>query len=83
MFYESVTVSAGMELSYNTSGLLDHSGYNVSVRATNQFGVGDFTEEVTVWTEERGECVALHTYKLYAHCAIIHTHTHTHTHSLA
>ena len=79
MFYESVTVSAGMELSYNTSGLLDHSAYNVSVRATNQYGVRDFSEEVTVWTEERGECVALYTYKLYAHCAIIHTHTHTHT----
>ena len=55
MFYESVTVSAGIELSYSTSGLLAHSAYNVSVRATNQYGVGDFSEEVTVRTEEGGE----------------------------
>ena len=57
IFYRAVTVSAGMELSYNISGLLAHSAYNVSVRATNQYGVGDFSEEVTVRTEEGGECV--------------------------
>ena len=53
-FYESVTVSAERELSYNISGLLPYSAYNVSVRATNQYGVGDFSEEVTVRTEEEG-----------------------------
>ena len=53
-FYEAVTVYARMELSYNISGLLPHSAYNVSVRATNQYGVGDFSEEVTVRTEEEG-----------------------------
>ena len=57
MFYEAVTVSAGMELSYNISDLMAYSAYNVSVRATNQYGVGDFSEEVTVRTEEGGECV--------------------------
>ena len=56
-FYEAVTVSAGMELSYNVSDLMPYSAYNVSVRATNQYGVGDFSEEVTVRTEEGGECV--------------------------
>ena len=56
IFYRAVTVSAGMELSYNTSGLMAYSAYNVSVRATNQYGVGDFSEEVTVWTGEGGEC---------------------------
>ena len=55
-FLEAVTVSAGMELSYNISGLLPYSAYNVSVRATNQYGVGKFSEEVTVQTEEGGEC---------------------------
>ena len=53
-FYKAVTVSAGMELSYNISGLMAHSAYNVSVRATNQYGVGEFSEEVTVRTEEGG-----------------------------
>ena len=57
MFYEAVTVSAGMQLSYNISVLLPYSAYNVSVRATNQYGVGDFSEEVTVRTEEEGVCV--------------------------
>ena len=61
-FYEAVTVSAGMKLSYNISGLMPHSAYNVSVRATNQYGVGDFSEEVAVQTEEGGECVL--------HCAV-------------
>ena len=56
IFYRAVTVSAGMELSYNISGLLAYSAYNVSVRATNQYGVGDFSEEVTVRTGEGGEC---------------------------
>ena len=53
-FYEAVTVSAGMELSYNISGLLPYSAYNVSVRAINQYGLGDFSEEVIVRTEEEG-----------------------------
>ena len=57
MFYEAVTVSAGMELSQAIPGLLPYSAYNVSVRATNQYGVGDFSEEVTVRTEEGGEGV--------------------------
>ena len=56
-FYEAVTVYARMELSYDISGLMPYSAYNVSVRATNQYGVGDFSEEVTVRTEEGGECV--------------------------
>ena len=58
MFYEAVTVSAGTELSYIISGLMAYFSYkcNVSVRATNQYGVGDFSEEVTVRTEEGGEC---------------------------
>ena len=51
-FYEVVTVSAGMQLSSTISGLMAYSVYNVSVRATNQYGVGDFSEEVTVRTEE-------------------------------
>ncbi len=55
-FSEAVTVSAGMQLSYNISGLMAYSAYNVSVRATNQYGAGDFSEEVTVRTEEGGEC---------------------------
>ena len=55
-FYSTITVSAGMELSYNILGLMAHSAYNVSVRATNQYGVGDFSEEVTVRTGEGGEC---------------------------
>ena len=60
-FYEAVTVFARMAMSYDISGLMAHSAYNVSVRATNQYGVGDFSEEVTVRTEEGGEyvCVAL------------------------
>ena len=53
-FYEVVTVSAGMQLSNTISGLMAYSVYNVSVRATNQYGVGDFSEEVTVRTEEEG-----------------------------
>ena len=61
-FYEAVTVSAGMNMSYDILGLVTHSTYNVSVRATNQYGVGDFSEEVTVRTEEGGECVL--------HCAV-------------
>ena len=57
-FYRTVTVSVGMTLSVNISGLMAHSAYNVSVRGTNQYGVGDFSEEVTVRTEEGGECVS-------------------------
>ncbi len=56
-FYEAVTVSAGMTLNLSISDLMAYSAYNVSVRATNQYGVGDFSEEVTVRTEEGGECV--------------------------
>ena len=56
-FFVAVTVPVGMTLSYNISGLMPYSVYNVSVRATNQYGVGDFSEEVTVRTEEGGECV--------------------------
>ena len=53
-FYETVTVSVGMTLSLNIPGLMAYSAYNVSVRATNQYGVGEFSEEVTVRTEEGG-----------------------------
>ena len=53
-FNSTITVSAEMELSYNISDLMAYSAYNVSVRATNQYGVGDFSEEVTVRTEEEG-----------------------------
>jgi len=60
MFYEAVTVYAGMELSYRISGLMAYSAYNVSVRATNQYGVGDFSEKVTARTEEGSECVLHH-----------------------
>ena len=57
-FYSPMTVSAGMAMSYTISGLMAYSAYNVSVRATNQYGVGDFSEGVTVRTEEGGECVS-------------------------
>ncbi len=66
-FNKRVTVSAEMELSYNISGLMAYSAYNVSVRATNQYGAGDFSEEVTVRTEEGSECTlkcAVHEYWL-------------------
>ena len=53
-FYRTVTVPAGMTQSYTVSGLMAYSAYNVSVRATNQYGVGEFSEEVTVRTEEGG-----------------------------
>ena len=53
-FFNVVIVSAGMRLSRTISGLMAYSAYNVSVRATNQYGVGDFSEEVTVRTEEGG-----------------------------
>ncbi len=55
-FFEVVTVAPTMNLSVTISGLLPYSAYNVSVRATNQYGVGDFSEEVTVRTEEGSEC---------------------------
>ena len=54
-FNEAVTVTAEMTLNLNIVGLMPYSAYNVSVRATNQYGVGDFSEEVTVRTEEAGE----------------------------
>ena len=53
-FFGRNTASAGMMLSYNILGLMAYSAYNVSVRATNQYGVGEFSEEVTVRTEEGG-----------------------------
>ena len=53
-FYGTVTVPVGKSLSYNILGLMAYSTYNVSVRATNQYGVGKFREEVPVRTEEGG-----------------------------
>ena len=53
-FYGTVIVPAGMTLSYNILGLMAYSAYNVSVRATNQYGVGDYSEDVTVQTAEGG-----------------------------
>ena len=53
-FYRTVTVSAGKIQSYTISGLMAYSAYNVSVRATNQYGAGSFSEEVTVRTKEGG-----------------------------
>ena len=53
-FYGTVTVPVGKLLSYNILGLMAYSTYNVSVRATNQYGVGEFREEVPVRTEEGG-----------------------------
>ena len=53
-FFEAVTEPAGMMLSYDILGLMAYSTYNVSVRATNQYGVGNFSEEVTVQTAEGG-----------------------------
>ena len=52
-----MTVAPGNALSVNISGLMAYSAYNVSVRATNQYGVGNFSEEVTARTEEGGECI--------------------------
>ena len=60
VFFEVVTVSVGMTLSHTISDLLPYSAYNVSVRATNQYGVGDFSKEVTVQTEEGGESALQH-----------------------
>ena len=56
-FFEAVTVlvPAGMTF-YAISGLMAYSAYNVSVRATNQYGAGMFSEGVTVRTEEGGQC---------------------------
>ena len=56
-FNATVTVPAGMNLSHNILGLMAYSTYIVSVRATNQYGVGIFSEEVTVRTEGGGSCV--------------------------
>ena len=53
-YFEAVTEPAGMMLSYNILGLMAYSTYNVSVSATNQYGVGEFSENVTVRTEEGG-----------------------------
>ena len=54
VFFEAVLHVTEMTLSYDIIGLMAYSTYNVSVRATNQYGVGDFSEEVTVQTEEGG-----------------------------
>ena len=54
-FNEAVIVTAEITLNLNIVGLMPYSAYNVSVRAANQYGVGDFSEEVTVRTEEAGE----------------------------
>ena len=53
-FFEAVTEPAGMMLSYDILDLMAYSTYNVSVRATNQYGVGEFSKEVTEQTEEGG-----------------------------
>ena len=54
VFYRAIAVPVGKSLSYSILGLMAYSTYNVSVRATNQYGVGEFSEEVTVQTEEGG-----------------------------
>ena len=69
-FSKAVTIPAGMTLSHTIPGLMAYSAYNVSVRATNQYGVGGFSEEVTVRTEEGGECVALYNTKTNAHAVV-------------
>ena len=53
-FFQPVIYATGMTRSCNVLGLMAYSTYNVSVRATNQYGVGEFSEEVTVRTEEGG-----------------------------
>ena len=55
VFFEAVTKPAGVMLYYDILDLMAYSTYNVSVRAINQYGVGEFSEEVTVRTEEGGE----------------------------
>ena len=54
-FFKVVIITPGMTLNLTISGLMPYSTYNVSVRATNQYGVGGCSEEVTVQTEEGGE----------------------------
>ena len=56
VFFEAVinVTDHEMTLSHDILGLMAYSTYNVSVRATNQYGVGEFSEEVTVQTEEGG-----------------------------
>ena len=58
-YFQVVTIAPRVTLSVTISGLLPYSAYNVSVRATNQYGVGDFSEEVTVRTEDGSECALL------------------------
>ena len=62
VFFEAVTEPAGVMLYYDILGLMAYSTYNVSVRGTNQYGVGDFSEEITVRTQEGGEytCGTMH-----------------------
>ena len=60
VFFEAVIDATRMSLSYSILDLMAYSTYNVSVRATNQYGVGEFSEEVTVRTEEGGQCVLYH-----------------------
>ena len=54
IFFEAVLHVTEMTMSFDILGLMAYSTYNVSVRATNQYGVGEFSEEVTVRTEEGG-----------------------------
>ena len=53
-FNATVTVLVGMTFSYDILGLMAFSAYNVSVRGTNQYGAGPFSEGVTVRTKEGG-----------------------------
>ena len=73
-FYGTISVPVGKTLSCNILGLMAYSTYNVSVRATNQYGVGEFSEEVTVRTEEGG----LYAYAGLYTCTILHAQQMTH-----
>ena len=70
-FNEAVTVTAGMTLNLSISDLMAYSAYNVSVRATNQYGVGGFSEEATVRTEEGGEYVPIHSIFSTRSCRVL------------
>ena len=62
-FFEAVTLGIGRMLSFDILGLMAYSTYSVSVRATNQYGVGNFSEEVTVRTAEGRKCGSHYVYK--------------------
>ena len=66
-FLEAVTIPVGIALSHTISDLMAYSAYNMSVKATNQYGVGACSKEMTVRTGERGECVALYCTRRDAH----------------